>query len=314
MSHEGLGTSSIDTTHPYLIPRGSGEIHAWNVPTRDDGSIYIDKETGWPIVTGQHEEEIGGEIGIPSKPVSPKLLGDEIQSRLAEDLASGRVYKHEAHEVEGETLATDQEVGHAALDAVAMNEPMPANDEPIIKAEQKQDDSHEEKLQSFKEEFAKKLELLASQKPGIKSQAELLQMQFQAASEHITYGLTHDESDHAVISQYVVAIEGLNNMVGYFQHELMQLESQAEQLDSDEFIGDSQAARDLSALRTISAEMVQFASADQTLQMMRRFISPYDNYDLKDATEQLRSTAHSGMLGHHAGELERVRQPFTAWE
>jgi hypothetical protein len=119
MSYEGPSSELIDTSHPYLIPRGNDEIHVWEVQTREDGSLYIDEETGWPYASGLHAEEIGGEVGIPYKPVSPKLLGDEIQSRLAEELAHSRPSaKPEDFERITHTVETGTEQERALKDAL----------------------------------------------------------------------------------------------------------------------------------------------------------------------------------------------------
>lgn len=119
MTHENPDRA-IDTSHPYLVPRTSGEVEVWNIDTNDDGTPKYD-ELGWVEVKGQHEEEVDGIMMIPTKSAHPDAFSDEAQSYFAEKLASGQVH---SHEVEGEQLATDEEIGHAALDALDIHEPM----------------------------------------------------------------------------------------------------------------------------------------------------------------------------------------------
>jgi hypothetical protein len=95
---------------PVLIPRTLKEgettrrIEVWHV----DGVL----PDGKVAVHGQQREEVEGDFNYPGKPVSPELLSDEIQGKLAEELASGRQYNREvtdrgvdASKVGGEVLA-----------------------------------------------------------------------------------------------------------------------------------------------------------------------------------------------------------------
>jgi len=130
MSHETSGSNpydSVDTDHPYLVPRKSGQIEAWHVETNEDGTPKVD-EHGWIVLSGQNPElNAEGKLARPSKSAHPEALSDDVQSHFADILGQARP-NATPEEFERYSVVND-ELAETALEAIGLKEEEETSDE-----------------------------------------------------------------------------------------------------------------------------------------------------------------------------------------
>ena len=130
MSHETPTSNVIDANRPYLVPRNNANIEVWHVETNADGSPKLD-DKNWVVVKGQHQEEVDGEMTIPSTVAHPDAFSDEVQSHYAEELASGRVYNKDVTD----RGLSPQKLGSSVLESVEVSPPELDNDVKMSQAD-----------------------------------------------------------------------------------------------------------------------------------------------------------------------------------
>ncbi len=113
-----------------LVPRSpgsderSGNIEVWNLTGEQDERGYYKAQSPVP-------EEKDGKVGLPSKWVPERALGDDIQGRLAEELALSRPGLTSEQLERGSEQPDEgvvEDLGEEAVETAGIDEPAPESD------------------------------------------------------------------------------------------------------------------------------------------------------------------------------------------
>lgn len=214
------------------------------------------------------------------------------------------------HEVEGEELASDEEVGHAALDAVDIEEPVAIEDH--AEFEEEVDSSHEQEIGLVKESVERMLSGISETMPRVMDQVKGLNHLLDAVMTQIHHGMSNDEWSLQAINRYAAEVESINTALNSMLSQVNTLKYKAEGLGFNAFEKGSAAAAAQAKLIEACDTMAKFMhGAYDVLILMREFANAPDTDYAQAASEGLRRAGTDGTMEHLAFNQKELVRALT---